>query len=70
MSVRVSAVVISHDQPDWLKKTLLAVASQTRQVDEIIAVDSSSGAEPSEILAQFRISKVIRRTDNSFSALI
>ncbi len=70
MSVRVSAVVISHDQPDWLKKTLVAIASQTRQVDEIIAVDSSLGSEPAAVFAELQISPVIRRTDNSLSALV
>lgn len=70
MSVRVSAVVISHDQPDWLRKTLSALESQTRQVDEIIAVDTSLSADAAAIFEEFKISPVIRRTDNSMSAVI
>jgi len=70
MSVRVTAVVISHDEPDWLRKTLTALTSQTRQVDEIIAVDSSGGIECAAVFEEFKISPVIRRTDNSFGALV
>jgi GT2 family glycosyltransferase len=70
MSVRVSAVVISHDQPEWLRKTLTALESQTRPVDEIIAVDTSLSAEAAAIFEEFKISPVIRRTDTSMSALI
>ena len=70
MSVRVSAVVISHDQPEWLRKTLAALESQTRPVDEIIAVDTSLGAEAAAVFEEFKISPVIRRTDSSIGALI
>jgi len=70
MSVRVTALVISHNQPEWLRKTLTALESQTRKVDEIIAVDSSTNTECLSVFEEFKISPVVRRTDNSLSALI
>ncbi|MEO0023921.1 MAG: hypothetical protein RL196_362 [Actinomycetota bacterium] len=70
MSVRVTAVVISHDQPEWLSKTLAALISQTRAVDEIIAVDTSKGQVCAEVFRQFAISPIIKRSDTSFAALV
>jgi len=70
MSVRVSAIVISHSQPDWLRKTLLALKSQTRTVDEIIAVDTSFDDACSEVFQEFGLTKVVRRNDKNFGALV
>ena len=70
MSVRVTAVVISHNEPEWLRKTLSGLSSQTRTVDEIIGVDSSTSADCQAVFDEFKISPVLRRTDASFGALV
>ena len=70
MSVRVSAIVISHSQPEWLRNTLFALKNQTRPVDEIVAVDSSLDGSCAEIFREFEITKVIRRTDKNFADLV
>ncbi len=70
MSVRVTAVVISNDQPEWLRKTLTALKSQTRSVDEIIAVDTSKTLVCSEVFREFGVTSVIKRSDTNFSALV
>ena len=70
MSVRVSAVVISHDSPEWLRKTLVALASQTRPIDQIIAVDTSNGSESAAIFADFKITTVLRHSDKNWANLV
>jgi len=45
MGVRVTAVVVSHDQPIFLSETLLALKSQERQPDQILVVDTSSARD-------------------------
>jgi GT2 family glycosyltransferase len=70
MSVRVSAIVISHSQPDWLRKTLSALLNQTRPVDEIVAVDTSTDGACLEVFQEFGITKIVRRTDKNFGALV
>ena len=70
MSVRVAAIVISHSQPEWLHKTLIALQSQTCPVDEIIAVDSSLNGDCSEVLNDFGVKTIVRRADKNFGALV
>ena len=45
MGVRVTAVVISHDQPTFLAETLLALQSQTEQPQKTLVIDTSSSGD-------------------------
>ena len=42
---RISAIVPSYNRPDFLRRVLLAFASQTRRVDELIITDDGSNVD-------------------------
>lgn len=45
MKPQIAAVVLAHDQPDYLSVTLQALANQTLQPDTVLVIDSSTGFE-------------------------
>lgn len=49
MELFVTAVVVSHDQPEYLATTLKALAQQSVPLQQVIIVDSSNSDEPSEV---------------------
>ena len=42
---RVSAILSSYDRPDFLRRSLLSYASQTRPVDEVVITDDGSSVD-------------------------
>jgi GT2 family glycosyltransferase len=42
MSVRVTAILVTHDGQPWLPTSVTAITTQTRPVDRIVAVDTGS----------------------------
>ena len=53
MSVRVVAVVVSNDEPQYLQSALAALANQSFRVERTLVVDSSSNPEVDEVLNSF-----------------
>ena len=53
MSMRVVAVVVSKDQPLYLKRNLEALEKQSFKIDRTLVVDSSTSTETSSILEAF-----------------
>jgi len=60
MKPLVTAIVISHDQPELLSVTLLALQNQSRPADKVILVDTSSSEESLEIANDFENLELIR----------
>lgn len=60
MKSTVTAVVVSHDEPEYLAVTLESLASQTVAPDEIIVVDTSQGAECAELVRKEYGAEVLR----------
>ena len=52
---RVSAIIVSHDGQAWLPETVAALASQTRPLDYIVAVDTASKDSTQQLLKAARI---------------
>jgi len=48
----VTVVLVAHDGAAWLPETLAAIEAQTRQPDHVIAVDTGSTDETSELLTR------------------
>ncbi len=66
MTLRVIAVVVSHDKPDFLAQTLHAISEQTRKPELIVVVDSSKIFAPIEAVAEgASVDKLIRISDSS-----
>lgn len=49
MKPQIAAVVLAHDQPDYLSVTLQALANQTLQPDSVLVIDSSTDSESRSI---------------------
>lgn len=45
MNIKVTAIVVSHDAPDYLTETLAALAAQTVQPDRVMVVETSNHPE-------------------------
>jgi GT2 family glycosyltransferase len=58
MKSSVVAVVISHDEPNYFSATLSALKNQSRTVDQIFVVDTSTSNECVEIARQFGVSEI------------
>lgn len=52
MEFRVTALVLSHDRPEYLRVTLEALAAQTRQPDRVLIVDSSDSENAVAIIEE------------------
>lgn len=53
MSVRVVAVVVSNDEPQYLKSALTALENQSFRVERTLVVDSSTNPEVEKVLNNF-----------------
>ncbi|MEL0317144.1 MAG: glycosyltransferase family A protein, partial [Aquiluna sp.] len=49
-SLSVAAVVVSHAAPEFLEKTLDALADQTYKPEQIVVVDTAGDAQSQEII--------------------
>jgi glycosyltransferase involved in cell wall biosynthesis len=49
--LRVSVILSTYNQPEWLRKTLLGYAAQTRADFEIVVADDGSGEDTARVLA-------------------
>jgi len=52
---RVSAILVVHDGTTWLPEVVASIASQTRNVDQILAVDTGSTDGSAKLLKGARI---------------
>ena len=69
-SCRVSAILVVHDGATWLPETVASLASQTRAVDSIIAVDTGSHDLSPKLLKGARIPAItVDRTTGFASAV-
>ncbi|MCU1546928.1 MAG: hypothetical protein JWP30_2028, partial [Homoserinimonas sp.] len=59
MRQRVTVVLVARNGADYLDRTLAAIARQTRQPDEVIAVDAGSTDRTSELLAAAAPAKLV-----------
>lgn len=64
-SHKVSVVIRTRNEADWIWKCLLAISRQTVKPYEIVLVDNASTDKTLEIASQFPISKVVRIDDYS-----
>ena len=69
-SCRVSAVLVVHDGATWLPETVASLASQTRSVDSIIAVDTGSQDLSSKLLKGARIPAITLDRSTGFAAAV
>jgi GT2 family glycosyltransferase len=60
MQTSVLAVVVVHDEPEYLSATLLALKNQTRSIEQIIVLDTSQSDECSKIANDHGITSVHR----------
>ena len=60
MRSTVTAVVVSHDAPEYLAVTLEALANQTVEPDEIVIVDTSTTNEIAEMVRRDFGAEVLR----------
>lgn len=60
MQTSVLAVVVVHDEPEYLSATLLGLKNQTRSIEQIIVLDTSNSDECSKIATDFGITSVHR----------
>ncbi len=60
----VAAVVVTHDRPLLLRRCLEAIAAQSRRPDLVLVVDNASGAETTQVLAEYPATRVLRQLRN------
>ena len=53
--IRVCAILVVHDGATWLPEVVAALASQTRKVDQTIAIDTGSQDASAKLLSGARI---------------
>ncbi|MEY4438000.1 MAG: hypothetical protein RL249_412, partial [Actinomycetota bacterium] len=52
---RVSAILVVHDGATWLPEVVASIVSQTRNVDQILAIDTGSTDGSAKLLKGARI---------------
>ncbi len=62
----VTAIVVTHDGETWLPVVVAALASQTRPIDQIIAVDTDSQDSSTKLLKSARIQVIAAQRDCGF----
>jgi GT2 family glycosyltransferase len=67
---RVSAIVVVHDGATWLPEVVASLASQTRAIDHIVAVDTGSIDSSTKLLKGARIPILTMPRDTGFGAAI
>ena len=67
---RVTAILVSHDGALWLPETVAALASQSRPIDQIIAVDTGSKDSSKQLLKSARISTINAQRNCGFGEAV
>ena len=67
---RVTAIIVTHDGELWLPETVAALASQTRPIDQMIAVDTASTDSSPQLLKSARIPIINAQRDCGFGEAI
>ena len=68
--IRVCAILVVHDGATWLPEVVAALASQTRKVDQTIAIDTGSQDVSAKLLSGARIDfSTIERGDGFGTAV-
>jgi len=62
----VTAVIVSHDGAVWLPEVVAALSSQTRKLDQIVAVDTGSEDKSAALLKAAKIPVLSRPRDSGF----
>ena len=71
MSVhRVSAILVVHDGATWLPEVVASLASQTRSIDQLIAVDTGSIDSSAKLLKGARIPIISMPRETGFGAAV
>jgi GT2 family glycosyltransferase len=71
MSVhRVSAILVVHDGATWLPEVVASLASQSRRIDQLIAVDTGSIDSSTKLLQGARIPIISMPRDTGFGAAV
>lgn len=71
MSVhRVSAILVVHDGATWLPEVVASLASQSRAIDQLIAVDTGSIDSSSKLLKGARIPVISLPRETGFGAAV
>ena len=69
-SHRVSAILVVHDGATWLPEVVASLASQTRAIDQIVAVDTGSQDSSPKLLKGARIPIITMPRDTGFGAAV
>ena len=67
---RVIAIIVTHDGQIWLPETVASLTSQTRAVDEIVAVDTGSIDATVQLLKSARIPVINTDRDSGFGEAV
>ena len=71
MSVhRVSAILVVHDGATWLPEVVASLASQTRAIDQLVAVDTGSIDSSAKLLKGARVPIISMPRETGFGAAI
>ena len=71
MSVhRVSAILVVHDGATWLPEVVASLASQSRTIDQLIAVDTGSTDSSAKLLKGARIPIISMPRETGFGAAV
>ncbi|MFM9151936.1 MAG: glycosyltransferase, partial [Candidatus Planktophila sp.] len=69
-SHRVSAILVVHDGATWLPEVVASLASQTRVIDQIVAVDTGSRDSSAKLLKGARIPILTMPRETGFGAAV
>ena len=69
-ALRVSAILVVHDGATWLPETVASLASQTRSIDQIIAVDTGSLDTSAKLLKNARIPSIALDRTTGFGSAV
>ena len=67
---RVSAILVVHDGATWLPEVVASLASQTRAIDQLIAVDTGSLDSSAKLLKGARVPIILMPRETGFGAAI
>ena len=65
---RVSAILVVHDGATWLPEVVASLASQTRAIDQLIAVDTGSLDSSAKLLKGARVPIILLTRETGFGA--
>ena len=67
---RVTAILVVHDGATWLPEVVASIASQTRSVDQLVAIDTGSMDSSTTLLKGARIPVATLDRDTGFGAAV